>query len=553
MNLPTPVPPPPPVIRRPPPDLSLPRDAALLGLSRTTGDPVLLANAGRPQGAYLIGKPGQGKSVVMEHIAISDLRQGFGLCALDPHGDFITHLLWRLPEKREKDVILLNPLDLDFPFGLNLYDCPDPGNQIALERTVDQAMHIFRKLWGEGGVKGTSWGPQMEDLLANAARTLALVPGAAMTELPWLLTNTAFRERLLADLPEDEEDLRWFWEVEYPTSERDQRDYRASTLNKVRPFVLRQTIRNIVGQARSTVDFRRFMDEGKIVLVPLSAGLLGAEVAALLGSLIVGQILTAALSRQALPEGQRLPFALVADEVQHFATDDFAQLIEQCRKYNVLPVVAHQHLGQLPERLRETMVAMGTLIVFGVTGRSAAELAIEFSNRPPPGELTFEPVMDPAGVPGLVTPAKDYRYEFRGYGIAPERFETTYYEAKPGPQRLYSDMLAERADTLTNLPPYTAQVKRRHGNRVVEDLVWTLPSPCEGEMPPELVARIERIVARTREQYCRPRQLVEEEIRTRRRIGEDPRDHGGVQGAAGAATPSRTGRRGAPPKPRPLR
>lgn len=512
-----------------------------------------LPDASRPQGTYLIGKPGQGKSVAMEQIAVSDMRRGWGLCALDPHGDFITHLLWRLPPGREKDVLLLNPLDIDFPFGLNLYDCPDPANQLALERTVDQAMHIFRKLWGEAGVKGTSWGPQMEDLLANAARTLALIPGAAMTELPRLLTDAPFRERLLAALPEDEAELRWFWEEEYPHERRDQRDYRASTLNKVRPFVMRTTIRNIVGQARSTLDFRRFMDEDKIVLVPLSAGLLGAEVAALLGSLIVGQILTASLSRQELAEGRRRPFALFADEVQHFATEDFALLIEQCRKYNVMPVVAHQHLAQLDARLRETMVAMGSLIVFGVTGRNAAELAVEFSNRPPPGEPMREQVMDPAFGPGLLSPAKDYRYEPRGWGVAPERFETTYYTEKEGPRRLFSDMATERADTLTNLPPYTAQVKVRHGDRVVEQLVQTLPSPCAGEMPPELIERIARIVMQTRERYCRPRAAVERDIAARRRI-TDSGDASVTERfdddtEEGAARPHAS-RRGPPPRPR---
>jgi hypothetical protein len=523
----------------------VPADHVALGM--TQGDdpqPVFTSYTSRLAGTYLIGKPGRGKSTVIERLVAFDMayaanepHRKVGLCLLDPHGDLTKEVLARVPPSRTEDVVLLDVLDYQWPFSLDPFHCPDPTGQLVLERTVDQAMHVFKKLWGPGS-EGESWGPRLEDLLRVAAFTLAELPELTMVDLEFLLTDPEFRARVVARISDPF--VRHFWEHEFPRGEKDAADYRSSLMNKVRAFTWRRTIRNIVGQSnpRKRLSFREFMDEGKIVLVPMPAVQVGYDVAALLGAMIVGEILTAALSRGDIPEAERRTFCLYADEFQYYASNDFAALLEQARKYRVPTLIAHQHRGQLDGRnLAATLIAEN-LLVMGVTGKDAAELAPEFDNRPPPGDAVFKPVMFPSG--GLWEQLKvDHGSRFHSE-------LSTLYAVEEGPRRTYADVTAGTANDLTNQPPYQLRAKLRQGNEIREYTLATLKDEAPDPGSSEVAERIEYIGARTRATYCRPRADVEREIFGRLPVGRQPwGGDGGDEGAWAPPSPAKAAGPGA--------
>jgi hypothetical protein len=367
-------------------------ESVVLGRDTKTGELVQLANDARRQGLYVIGRNGTGKTTLLLNLIVQDMKAGLGLCVLDPHGDLTRDILARVPKEREQDIILLNPLDADYPFGLNLFECADPKNPILAARTCSQVMQVFKKMWGPDS-PNPSWGPQLEDLLRNAVITLIANQGYTLAELPMLLEKPDFRGRLLGNLGNDQ--VRNFWRETYnPMNPTDQREYRMSTLNKVREFLIQPIAECIVGQSKSTVDFRAAMDQGKIVLAPLPAGLLGDDLVTLLGSLIVGRVLNAALSRISVPESQRRPFHLYADEYHRFAVSDFAVLLAEARKFAVGTTVAHQWRDQLDSANRGATLNAANLVVFRVWGANdAQELAAEFDHTPPePPIIGYRPV-----------------------------------------------------------------------------------------------------------------------------------------------------------------
>lgn len=364
----------------------------LLGIDTATEQPVYLDQAQRMLGAYVIGRKGTGKSTFLENLIMQDIEEGIGLCVLDPHGDLIENVLVRLPETRVNDVIYLDMDDAQWPFGLNIVACADTSNSQLVEKTAEQFVHIFKKLWGEG--ETASWGPRLEDLLSNIAYTLLANPGFTIAHVPKLLYDDAFRSRLVANV--NNQDVQDYWTYEYDTlRDAQQQEIRASTLNKVRPFVRNQLVRRIVGQGGSKLDFRAFMDEQRIVLVRLNVELETAT--ALLGATIVAQVLNAALSRRDMPEEERkkLPFHLYADEFHRFATPAFSTLIHEARKYGVATIIAHQERFQLDEKYRRDPLGAGTIVVFTIPGEDAKDLSLEFNAEPRPGERVLKMVTEP--------------------------------------------------------------------------------------------------------------------------------------------------------------
>ena len=458
----------------------------VLGHDVTTGKEVSLSAEDRKQGTYIVGINGTGKSTLLLNIALADIRAGDGLCVLDPHGDLITKLLLRIPSQRVVDVILFDPADVEFPFGLNLFECVDIDNPMQVDRVCSEAIGTFYKLFSE------SWGPHMEDLLRNTALTLIENPGATMADIPRLLTDANYRAPFVSKL--HNEDVRGFWEYTYnPQKGRDLLEYNRSTLNKVRRFLLNKVIRNIVGQPQSSIDLRRIMDEGKVLLVNLSKGRLGEDNSALLGSVLVGKILVAALSRANIPEEERRAFHLIVDEYQSFATSSFPTLQSEARKFNIDTIVAHQYRDQLDLSNKGSTLNAGNKIVFRVNGRDAAELAAEFDNTPPTPERRMEPMYRPLG--------------------GQERLYTTgdgrVYQEVEGLRRPYSDVQAETANRLTNLPKFQALCKLVLGEQLVEYHIKTLKD--QGTPKEEVVVQIKEQSRR----YGRPRAEVEEDLRQR--------------------------------------
>lgn len=361
----------------------------IVGYDAKKGEYISLAQGDRRRGVYVIGKNGTGKTTFLVNLMLQDIEQGMGLCFLDPHGDAINDILRRLPKARETDVILLDVMDTKYPFGLNLYECSDNQDIELVTRTTEQVLHIFEKLWGAES-KTPSWGPAMEDLLRNTALTLIANPGYTMDEIPLLLTDEEAREKIVGNVRSSQ--LRLFWQQF--NKRKDKNEYTASTLNKVRAFLSSAIVEHIVGQSHTTVDFRQIMDESKILLVKLPSRY--EDITSLVGSVLIGQLLNAALSRVDLPESKRRQFNLYADEYQRFATPDFATLLAEARKFAVATTIAHQFRDQLDQANRGATLNAANMVVFRVSGEDGEEIAKEFDATPPPAEqIGWKPILSP--------------------------------------------------------------------------------------------------------------------------------------------------------------
>jgi hypothetical protein len=340
---------------------------------------------------YIIGKPRTGKSTLLETLILRDIDAGLGVCVIDPHSDLVRGVMAHMPPSRADDVILLDLLAPDVAFGINPFACENANDPIAVERTVTRVMQIFERLWGFG-TQNSSWGPRLEQHLRSVTLVL-LEHGLTMTEAPLLLslTDSSIRQHLIKTLGNPQ--IRAFWEEFESLTKREKEMRIESTSNKLAAFVDTPLGRHIVGQEEDTINWRSAMDAGKIVLVKLDAQL--ADLSGLIGSVIVGRILEAGLSRE--NDAVRRPFHLYCDEFQRFATDDFARLLTETGKWGIQTTVAHQYRGQLDERNRGATLQAGNLVVFSVSGEDATELAGNFKVTIPDPPVPREvPIRVPA-------------------------------------------------------------------------------------------------------------------------------------------------------------
>ncbi len=359
---------------------------AIVGRDIKSGNDVGISQTARQQGLYVIGANGTGKSTLLANMILSDITQGFGVCLIEPHGDLTKSVLSRIPEKRRRDVILLDMMDSDYPFGLNLFQSDSPTNMIEAAKTASFVMHVFEKVWRVGTDT-----PQLAQVLRNVTRTLIENPGTTFAEIPLLLWEEPVREKFLANLKNPQTQM--FWKQYNLKSTRDRDAYISSTINKVDAYLNEPLIANIVSQERTTIAFRKIMDEGKILLVQLSPQL--EEMSRLLGSILIGQLLHAAFSRADTPEEDRRQFNLYCDEYQRFATSDFATLISEARKFRIATTLSHQTLAQLDSANMAAAIASGNHIVFRVSGEDARTLAKNFDIVPTQEVIGQEPVRAP--------------------------------------------------------------------------------------------------------------------------------------------------------------
>src|SRR5579871_5185135 len=358
-----------------------------LGLDQETDQVVALSQAARLPGLYVIGVNGTGKSTFLSHLIAEDMQQGLGLCLLDPHGDLTTDVLAHVPQERLQDVILLDLMDSGYPFGLNLFACPDPTNMEQVALTASFVMHVFEKVWDVGPHT-----PQLAQMLRNTTFTLIQNPGTTLAELPLLLQDEDVRRQLVANVKNNP--VKLFWQIYQKLRPSEQLERTSSTINKADAFLTQPIIANIVGQSSTTIDFRKLMDEGKILLVQLTPQL--EDLSRLVGAVIIGQLLAAAMSRKDIPENERRQFHLYADEYQRFATADFATLLSEARKFQVGTTIAHQYLDQLDEGNRGAAVNAANLVAFRVSGQDAEVLAKEFDATPEEGlDYRTEPIRTP--------------------------------------------------------------------------------------------------------------------------------------------------------------
>lgn len=408
----------------------------------------------RRQHVYVMGKTGTGKTALLKNMALQDIRAGRGIGIIDPHGEFVEEVLAQIPAERTNDVIYFNPVDADYPIGFNVLEVSDPKYKHLV---VSDLLGIFTKIWAN------VWSARMEYILQNCILALLDTPGTTLLGIPRLLVDKDYRQKIIANVKDPV--VKSFWVHEYEIW-RDQ--FRNEAIvpiqNKVNQFLNTSFIRNIVGQPKSTLNIPQIMNEGKILLVNVSKGKLGEDNSALLGAMIITKVQLAAMERVRIPEEDRLDFYLYVDEFQNFATDSFASILSEARKYRLNITIAHQYIGQLvtdvskSTKVRDAVFGnVGTMVILRIGAADAEFLEKEFMP-----EFTMQ--------------------------------------------------------DLVNLPNFCVYVKLMVDGVTSRPFSAVTLSPLQFETDPEVKTKIIRI---SRERYARPRQEVEEKIARWSGLGGD--------------------------------
>jgi hypothetical protein len=366
--------------RRLVPSLSLPNTGRILGVSDFAGvtRPVGITPTASTRGLYVLGPTGTGKTSLIKNLVVDDLRAGRGLAVIETNGDLIRDLLDLIPPARVTDVTLLDATDRDYAVGFNPFAGSADPSLVA-----DQLGELFQRLWK------AYWGPRTGQLAHMGLLTLARRSGSTLLDLPRLFLDPPFRRSLVANLDDPlglELDWRWYESL----AAREQGVVIGPLLNKVRQFTARPSIRAIIGQAQPKVSMPDLMAAGKVLLVHLPKGLIGAETAQLLGCLVLTSLWQAATARARLPITERTPFGLYVDEVQDFAAAPIPwdEMSAQGRKYGLALTVAHQNLDQLDRELREVMLANArSKAVFALSASDAKVMERLFAPALAAGDL----------------------------------------------------------------------------------------------------------------------------------------------------------------------
>ena len=333
----------------------------------------------RSRHVYIIGQTGAGKSGLLQLFALSDIFHNQGYAIIDPHGDLAVDNMRFIPGSRLQDVVYFNPSDTAYPVGFNPLEVTNPEQKSNISSEV---IGVLKRMFGE------SWGPRLEYILRFTILALLDRPSATMLDIAPMLTDKKFRKETLTYCKDTV--VLQFWNVEFASwNDKFQAEAIAPVLNKVGAFTANPTIRNIIGQPKSTFNIRQIMDEGKILIVNLSKGLIGEDNAAILGSFLVTKIQLAAMSRSDIPDiANRRPFYLYVDEFQNFATDSFATILSEARKYALNLTVANQYIGQMSETVRDAVFGnVGTTISFRVSADDAPILSKQFEPQFEAGDL----------------------------------------------------------------------------------------------------------------------------------------------------------------------
>ncbi|OGY27064.1 MAG: hypothetical protein A2Z11_00955 [Candidatus Woykebacteria bacterium RBG_16_43_9] len=357
------------------PPLNLPMSGAtILGqtIFRDTSIRFGIKRSDRRKHIYIIGKTGTGKSTLIKNMIIQDIRAGEGVAVLDPHGQLIDELLDFIPENRIDDLVMFNPADADNPVSLNMLEMVDPKQRTFM---ADTLLDVFKKYFAE------SWGPRLEYILKNCILTLLEVPNTSLLSINRLLTDSDYRRHIVNMIHDPQ--MKMFWNNEFSRMERNERlitEAISPIQNKVGQFLNSELIRNIVGQPKSSIKVDEIINSGKLFFVNLSTGRIGANNTALLGAMIVSQLQFAAMRRVDVPENERRDFFLYADEFQNFATDSFATVLSEARKYRLDLTLTHQYIEQMPESVKDAVFGnIGTLVCFTVGPTDAHFLEREFT------------------------------------------------------------------------------------------------------------------------------------------------------------------------------
>ncbi|GIW63881.1 MAG: hypothetical protein KatS3mg091_683 [Patescibacteria group bacterium] len=343
------------------------------GYYRGIKRPVCLYDEDRRRHVYIIGKTGVGKSVLLHDMARQDIQKGYGVCVIDPHGDLVEDLLKYIPPDRAEDVIYFDPSDTERPMGLNLMEAHTEEQKHFMTTAIINLMYKLYDPQRTGII-----GPRFEHAVRNAMLTAMADEGSTFVEIVRVLTDDSYVKRLLPKVKDPVVKRYWTDQIA-KTSDFHKSEVLDYIVSKFGRFITNTMMRNIIGQSKSAFDFRKVMDEGKILLVNLSKGRLGEENSNFLGLVLIPKILVAAMSRQEIPEEERRDFFLYVDEFQNFATQDFSTIMSEARKYKLNLTVANQFIGQIEEEVKNAVFGnVGTIISFRVGVTDANYLQREF-------------------------------------------------------------------------------------------------------------------------------------------------------------------------------
>lgn len=357
------------------PDIPMNRDVTYFARTNFRGGNEVfgIKRKDRRQHMYVLGKSGTGKSVLLSNMVIQNIWNGEGVCLVDPHGELVETVLKTIPEHRLKDVVYFNPADTEFCIGFNPLELRDPKYKHLVASGL---MGIFTKIWAN------VWSSRMEYIMNNTILALLDTPGSTLLGITRMLVDKDYRQVIIDNL--NDPMVKAFWVHEYEQwKDQFRNEAIAPIQNKVGQFLSSSIIRNIIGQQESTIDIFNLMNEGKIFLVNVSKGRIGEDNSALLGAMIITKLQLAAMERVRIPEDERRDFYLYVDEFQNFATDSFASILSEARKYRLCLTLAHQYTAQIEggdSDLKDAVFGnVGSMIIFRIGAEDAKTLEKEFA------------------------------------------------------------------------------------------------------------------------------------------------------------------------------
>ncbi|HBE89794.1 MAG: hypothetical protein A3E37_05520 [Candidatus Andersenbacteria bacterium RIFCSPHIGHO2_12_FULL_46_9] len=324
----------------------------------------------RRQHVYIIGKTGVGKTTLMEGMIKQDILRGKGVALVDPHGDMAEGLLDFIPPERINDVIYFDPSDVEYPVGFNVLEAVDPQYKYLVSSGL---IGSLKKIWAD------SWGPRLEYILRNTILALLDYPSSTMLGILRMLGDNQYRKKVIEKIQDPV--VKSFWLNEFSNyNERFRAEAISPIQNKVGQFLTSSIIRNIVAQPKSTIDMSDVMDNQKILLINASKGRIGEDNSSLLGAMLITRLQLAAMDRAKIAEEKRKDFYLYVDEFQNFATESFASILSEARKYRLNLTMAHQYIEQMEDEMVRGAVFgnAGTIVCFRVGAEDAEFLEKEF-------------------------------------------------------------------------------------------------------------------------------------------------------------------------------
>ncbi len=349
-----------------------PQEANIIGISdyRSIRVPIGIYDEDRLKHVYIVGKTWSGKSKLQLSLMINDIKQGKWIGVIDPHGDAIDEIMTHIPEYRKDDVIIFDPTDDKFPFCLNPLDVGETESKQVLAKWF---IDIFKKFFG------ANWNPKLEHVLRMIFLALLDKKNATLFDIIRALTDKDFRYEMIDQIEDDV--VRNFWTNEFAGwSQQFNTEAIMPILNKVWQILSIEVLKNIFASPQNKLDFRKVMDESKILLIKLPKWKLQEEIMWFLGAMFVTKLYQAAMGRQSVEKHLRTPFFLYVDEFQNFATETFNEILSEARKYWLSLTVAHQFIKQIPSQISDALFGnVGTLISFRISSEDSEVMKQHFA------------------------------------------------------------------------------------------------------------------------------------------------------------------------------